>query len=107
MPCIYILYSEGRNRFYTGSSKEDNADSRLKSHNAGKTKSTKAGQPWKVIYEEQHTDYTAARKREIFLKSGVGRKWIKEQFGHYKEEWPSGRQPEADPPLAERLLEYL
>ncbi|MBS3920000.1 MAG: hypothetical protein KG012_14055, partial [Deltaproteobacteria bacterium] len=62
------------------SSREGSADNRLKSHNAGKSKSTKAGRPWRLIYEEQTSDYTGARKKEIFMKSGVGRRWIKESF---------------------------
>ena len=92
MPCVYILYSENSNKFYTGSSRDDIPDNRLKAHNSGKTKSTKSGLPWILIHDEQYPDYTEARKREIFLKSGVGRKWIKEKYGNYKEEWPSGRR---------------
>lgn len=80
MACIYILYSEGADKFYVGSSREDSADKRLKSHNSGRGKSTKGGCPWRLIYEERTSDYADARKREIFLKSGVGRKWNKENF---------------------------
>ena len=80
MPCVYILYSISKNRFYVGSSRKDGAEGRLKSHNAGKNKSTKAGRPWGLIYEEQCSDYTDARKKENYLKSGVGRRWIKEEF---------------------------
>ena len=80
MPCVYILYSEGTNKFYVGSSREGSADNRLKSHNTGKSKSTKGGRPWRLIYEEQASDYTDARKKENFLKSGVGRRWIKDCF---------------------------
>ena len=89
MPCVYVLYSKSTNRFYVGSSRKGNADGRLKSHNAGKSKSTKAGRPWSVIYEEQRSDYTDARKEENYLKSGVGRRWIKEKF-ETAEGWPSG-----------------
>ncbi|MAF13464.1 MAG: hypothetical protein CMI53_01040 [Parcubacteria group bacterium] len=77
MPCTYILYSRSTNKFYTGSSREKAANNRLKSHNAGKTKSTKAGRPWIIIHQEKYQNYTDARKREIFLKSGQGRKYIK------------------------------
>ena len=80
MPCVYILCSDNTNRFYVGSSREDSGGRRLKSHNAGKNKSTKAGRPWKLIYEEQCSGYTEARKKENYLKSGVGRRWIKETF---------------------------
>jgi len=52
----------------------------MKAHNAGKVRSTKAYRPWKVVYAEQYDLYSEARKRELFLKSGAGRKWLKEQF---------------------------
>ena len=78
MPCVYILYSETTNKHYIGSSHKENGLIRLKSHNAGKTKSTKSGRPWIIIKEEYFSDYTSARKRELFLKSGQGRKYIKE-----------------------------
>jgi len=84
MACTYVLLSKITNRFYVGSSREDNAENRLKSHNSGKTRSTKSGRPWIVIHEEQYDNYRDARKREIFLKSGVGRKWIKEKFDDLK-----------------------
>ena len=83
MACTYILRSAKTDKFYIGSSHEDNAYSRLKSHNSGKTRSTKFGRPWVIIHEETFLTYTEARKREIFLKTGQGRKWIKEG-------WPSG-----------------
>jgi len=84
MACIYILLSGTTKKFYVGSSRENNAGSRLKSHNSGKTRSTKCGRPWLVVYEERYENYRDARKREFFLKSGVGRKWIKENFDNLK-----------------------
>ena len=84
MACVYILFSKSTNKFYVGSSREDNSISRLNSHNGRKTKSTKNGRPWIVINEIQCDNYTEARKKENFLKSGVGRKWISEEFGKFK-----------------------
>ncbi len=78
MPCIYIIENKLK-KIYTGSSRKDNPLTRVKSHNSGKTKSTKSGKPWKLIYQEYFKNYTEARKREIFLKSGQGRKYIKEK----------------------------
>jgi putative endonuclease len=80
MSCIYVLQSSTNNKFYIGSSRDKNPDSRLKAHNSGKTRSTKSGKPWKVVYFENYPDYTSARKRELFLKTGVGRKWIKDNI---------------------------
>ncbi|MFC1651550.1 GIY-YIG nuclease family protein [Patescibacteria group bacterium] len=86
MACVYILYSKSKNKFYTGSSRKNNSRTRLKSHNIGKVKSTKSGRPWILIHTKIYSTYREARKREIFLKSGAGRKWIKGRFGHYKED---------------------
>jgi len=83
MPCIYILRSLANEKFYIGSSRENNSEARWKSHESGKTRSTKSGRPWKLVHQEQYVTYTEARKRENFLKSGQGRKWIKEMFGTY------------------------
>ena len=52
-------------------------DKRLKEHNIGKCSSTKGKGPWKLIYKEQAKDIKQARTREKFLKSGIGREFIK------------------------------
>jgi putative endonuclease len=49
----------------------------LKEHNFGKTKSTKGFIPWKLIYQEQIGARSDARKREKYLKSGVGKEFLK------------------------------
>jgi putative endonuclease len=64
-------------KYYVGSTRDDTPLKRLLAHNKGKTRSTKAGRPWVLIYTEKQTTYTESRKRELFLKSGVGRKWLK------------------------------
>ncbi len=76
MPCVYVLLSQRTGKVYTGSSREDSGETRLKAHNKGKTISTKAGIPWKIVYQEVFENYTDARKREIFLKTGVGRTFV-------------------------------
>ena len=83
MASTYILYSKKTNRFYTGSSRTD-AVSRLLAHNAGHTRSTKSGRPWTLIHEEHKATYADALKREVYLKSGVGRKLVSENFGSLK-----------------------
>ncbi|TVR39029.1 MAG: GIY-YIG nuclease family protein [Cryomorphaceae bacterium] len=72
---VYVLYSEKFGRYYTGMAQ--NPDRRLKEHNKGKTKSTKAFRPWEIIHKEQLNSRPEARQREKFLKSGVGREYIK------------------------------
>ena len=60
---------------YIGSTR--NLPSRLKSHHYGKVKSTKGRKPLDLIYVEEFESYTEARKREIYLKSGAGREFLK------------------------------
>ena len=69
---VYILVSETRSNWsYVGST--SNLVQRIKDHNSGKTVSTKAFRPLKIIYSEPHPSKEAAYKRELFLKSGIGR----------------------------------
>jgi putative endonuclease len=71
---VYLLYSERLNKRYVGSSKD--IENRLSEHNKGKSNFTKTGIPWKLIYNESYLTFSEARKREVFLKSGVGRKFL-------------------------------
>ncbi|MBI1305577.1 MAG: GIY-YIG nuclease family protein [Bacteroidetes bacterium] len=74
----YILRSVEHKRFYVGMSSD--VDQRLKQHNAGRTKSTKPYGPWELIHVEEFETRLEARKRELYLKSGFGREWIKRKW---------------------------
>jgi putative endonuclease len=74
MYSVYVLFSEKLNKRYVGSSKD--VDKRLNEHNLAKSKFTKAGIPWKLIYKESFPTNSDARKRETFLKSSAGRKFL-------------------------------
>ena len=71
---IYVLRSLKDNRRYIGMSKHP--DKRLLEHNAGYTKSTTGYRPWILIYKEEFDTLQEARKREVFLKSGIGREFL-------------------------------
>jgi len=45
-------------------------------HNHGHSKFTKGGIPWELLYQEEFNSLSEARKRELFLKIGVGRKTL-------------------------------
>ena len=72
MAYVYVLYNQEVDRFYIGSTRD--LEKRIKDHQAGKVRSTKAYRPWKTVHTEEFESYSDARKREYFLKSGVGRK---------------------------------
>jgi predicted GIY-YIG superfamily endonuclease len=57
-----------------------NAVDRLHDHNLGKNRFTKGHRPWKIIYEENHPDWSSARKREKYLKSAAGKNWLKKHL---------------------------
>ena len=72
---VYVLISEQDGRFYTGSTND--LKRRLDEHNAGKVESTKRRKPFKLIYYEACFDERDARKREKYLKSGMGKKYMR------------------------------
>ena len=76
MYLVYAIKSERDGRIYVGMCAD--IEIRLKEHNAGKTKSTKGFMPWKLIYKEEAVNRIEARKREKYLKSGIGKEYLKE-----------------------------
>ncbi|MCK6618720.1 MAG: GIY-YIG nuclease family protein [Cyclobacteriaceae bacterium] len=51
---------------------------RLALHNAGKVRSTKGYRPWEMVYNEKYLTKDDARTRELFLKTGIGRRFLKD-----------------------------
>lgn len=82
--CVYVLLSLKDYRFYTGYT--TNLKQRVEDHNLGKNVSTKNRRPLRLIYFEGYLDKVDAKKREIFLKSGSGKKYIKKQLSNYLSE---------------------
>ena len=67
MYLVYILQSEPNGKFYIGST--GNLAERLKRHNGGRSKATKFGIPWKLVYTENFESRSEAIKREMEIKS--------------------------------------
>lgn len=72
---VYAIKSEIDGRIYVGFSA--NVENRLEEHNSGKTKSTKGYKPWFLIYREQVVGRIAARNKEKYYKSGIGKEFLK------------------------------
>ena len=72
---VYILYSKKDGQLYTGCT--PNLRSRIKKHFNGFVTSTKYRLPLQLIYYEAYQSDTDARKREIYLKGGKGKKELK------------------------------
>jgi putative endonuclease len=75
---VYIIESEKDGRLYKGMTSD--IQNRLKEHNTGKQKSTKAYRPWKLLYLEEFSSRVEARNREKYFKSGVGREYLNEKL---------------------------
>ena len=71
---VYVLWSEKLRKRYVGSTA--NLTKRIKEHNGGQAPFTSRGVPWSLLHHEEYETQQEARKRERFLKSGVGRKWL-------------------------------
>ena len=74
MVTVYVIESLKDHTWYTGMALD--ANRRLVEHNSGKNSFTRAHRPWKIIYTEQHSDWTLARPREKYLKTAAGKNWL-------------------------------
>lgn len=75
---VYLLISKKNNNWYIGCTND--LRERFKEHNSGKSKYTKDFMPWELIYYEAGMNKKDAYRRERYLKSGNGRKWLKNRL---------------------------
>lgn len=76
---VYVLYSEKYNKIYIGYT--SNLEGRIKSHNKlGKKGWTIKYRPWVCVYTEGFESKEEAMKRERWLKTGAGRRFIWENI---------------------------
>ncbi|QQG45755.1 MAG: GIY-YIG nuclease family protein [Candidatus Sungiibacteriota bacterium] len=75
---VYLLSSKKTGRWYIGSSRD--LRKRILSHNLGNSISTKHGIQWKLVYCEIGLNKNDARAREKYLKSGMGRRYLKNRL---------------------------
>jgi predicted GIY-YIG superfamily endonuclease len=82
MVFVYALSNEINNEVYIGITKD--ITRRLKEHNSGGNRYTKAYKPWKVFYSEVCDNYAAARKREVYFKTTSGRRELRGKLSEIK-----------------------
>jgi len=75
---VYVLQSLVDGKTYIGYT--DNFERRFKQHNSGQSKSTKYRAPFKLLFKEKFENSIEAKKRELWWKSGTGRRKLKEYF---------------------------
>jgi len=70
----YILYSTSADKYYIGSTGD--MDDRLKRHNQGRSKATKFGVPWTLVYQKAFGSRSGAVQHEKYIKTMKSRKYI-------------------------------
>ena len=72
---VYAISSLNRNYIYVGLT--NNITRRIEEHQRGSNRTTKAYRPFKLILLEEYKTRVEARKREKYLKSGIGKEFLK------------------------------
>ena len=75
----YVLKSKKDGKYYTGSTKD--LRKRLLQHNTGKSLYTRGRGPFDLVYYEACVSLPKARSREQYLKSGMGKRYLKNRLG--------------------------
>ena len=78
---VYVLLSEKDKYFYTGYT--NNLKRRIKEHQEGEVKSTKHRLPIQLVYYEVCINKYDALAREKYLKSGRGKKYLRDRIKRY------------------------
>jgi putative endonuclease len=71
---VYVLYSQSLDKYYIGSTQD--LENRLLRHNSGRSKYTKPGLPWDLVYAEEYPTRPEAVRRERRLKSWKDRSML-------------------------------
>ena len=72
---VYAIVSKTRNYIYVGLTND--LERRLNEHNKGLNKTTKPYKPFELLYKEVVETRMEARNRELYLKSGIGKEFLK------------------------------
>lgn len=78
---VYVLQSVRSNRWYTGTTGD--LRKRFLEHNNGKSTHTKTYRPYQLIYYEACLNKDDASAREIYLKSGAGKRYLKNRLKRF------------------------
>lgn len=72
---VYAIKSISKNYIYVGMT--NNLVRRIDQHNKGENMTTRAYKPFILIYSEMKERRIEARNREKYLKSGVGKEFLR------------------------------
>ena len=75
---VYVLRSRKDNNFYIGYT--ENLGRRMEEHSKGKVSSTKNRRPFELVYYEVCFNKHSALKREKYLKTTGGHRYLKNRI---------------------------
>jgi len=78
---VYVLQSIKDGQWYTGYASD--LKRRIKEHNLGRNFSTKHRIPFCLIYYEACLSEKDAKTREKYLKSGMGKRYLKNRMRYF------------------------
>ena len=81
MQFVYVLHSGKDRKFYVGST--NNLKKRFAEHNNGLVAATKKRRPLKLVYYEGCLSKIDAFRREKYLKTGWGKRYLKSRLRDY------------------------
>ncbi|MBU1925395.1 MAG: GIY-YIG nuclease family protein [Candidatus Omnitrophica bacterium] len=77
----YVLESKKDGQWYTGATND--LQKRFKEHNEGRVPATKDRRPFELIYWEACLNREDAFAREKYLKTGMGKRYIKNRLKRF------------------------
>lgn len=77
----YVLQSKKNSKWYIGYTND--LRKRFKEHNDGKSTYTKGRGPYEIIYYEACLNRDDARSRELYFKTGVGRRYLNSRLKRF------------------------
>jgi len=78
MQYVYVLISVKDGKFYTGCTSD--LRTRFNQHQDGQVRSTKGRGPFEVVYYEACTNKSDAYTREKYLKTGMGKRYLRNRL---------------------------
>lgn len=81
MQYVYVLRSKTSGQFYTGCTSD--LRKRFSQHTSNEVTSTKNRGPYELVYYEASLDSEDAYAREKYLKSGMGKRYLKNRLKRF------------------------
>ncbi len=79
---VYLLVSVKNSKWYTGFTFD--LRKRFNEHNSNKNGYTKGRGPFVLVYYEACQNEEDAKSRELYLKSGMGRRFLKNRLKRFR-----------------------